>query len=85
MDLEWQDSSGRGTLYSHSVVMRPQQPSFEPGYIAAIVQLEEGWKMLTNIIECEVEDLRIGMAVEVVFRPVSADITLPYFRPIRDL
>ena len=79
--LEWVESSGRGTVYSHSVVHRPQRPEFEAPYIVAIVELEEGWHMLTNLIDCEIDDVRIGMNVEVAYRKMSDEITLPYFQP----
>jgi uncharacterized OB-fold protein len=80
-DLAWEQSSGRGSIYSYSVVWRPQQPAFEPGYVAAIVQLDEGWKMLSNVVECDPSAVTVGMPVEVVFRRMSDEITLPYFRP----
>ena len=80
-DLEWIRSPGRGTVYSYSVVWRPQQPAFEVPYVAAIVELEEGWKMLTNIVDCSPAELRIGLPVEVTFRRMSDEITLPYFEP----
>lgn len=81
--LEWATSSGRGTVYSHTVVHRPQQPAFAVPYTVVIVELEEGWYMLSNLLECEPGELRIGLPVEVVFREMSPEITLPYFRPRR--
>ena len=79
--LEWVESSGRGTLYSYTVVHRPQQPAFEVPYVVAIVELEEGWHMLSNLVEVAPEDVTVGMALEVVFVPKSDEITLPCFRP----
>ncbi len=79
--LEWVRSSGTGTLYSYTTVYRPQQPSFETPYVSAIIEVEEGWYMLTNLIGLEPEDVRIGMPVEVDFHELSEEITLPYFRP----
>ena len=49
--LEWVDSTGRGTLYSYTVVHRPQQPAFEVPYTVAVVLLEEGWHMLSTLID----------------------------------
>lgn len=80
-DLTWETSRGTGTVYSWSVVWRPQQPGFTPGYVAAIVEMDEGWFTLTNIVDCELEAVHVGMRVEVTFREVSPEITLPYFRP----
>jgi len=81
--LEWVDSSGRGTLYSFTTVHRPQRPAFAVPYTVAIVELEEGWHMLSNLIDCEPSEIRVGMPLEVSFRKMSEDITLPLFRPRR--
>jgi hypothetical protein len=80
-ELEWVRSSGRGTLYSYTTVHRPQRPEFAVPYTVAIVELEEGFFMLTNLVDCPPEQMRIGMPVEVSFRPMSDEITLPMFRP----
>jgi uncharacterized OB-fold protein len=79
--LEWVESTGRGTLYSHSTVHRPQQPVFEVPYTIGIVELEEGYYMLTNLIDVEPEQVEVGMPVEVAFERMSDEITLPFFRP----
>lgn len=80
-NLEWVASSGKGTVYSYTTVHRPQQPSFETPYVVAIVEVEEGWHMLANLIDLEVEDVHVGMSVEVTFHALNDEITLPYFRP----
>lgn len=79
--LEWVESSGRGTLYSYTTVHRPQRPVFEVPYVVAIVELEEGWKMLTNLIGVKPESVEIGMPLEVAFEAMTDEITLPFFRP----
>jgi len=79
--LEWVTSSGRGTLYSFTTVHRPPRPEFETPYVVAIIELEEGWHMLSNLVECPPENLRVGMPVAVTFRRMSDEITLPLFRP----
>jgi uncharacterized OB-fold protein len=81
MTLEWVTSSGRGTVYSHTTVHRPQRPEFDVPYTVAIIELEEGWHMLTNLVDIAPDDVRIGMPVEADFRKMSDEITLPYFRP----
>src|SRR5205823_5958732 len=67
----WFQASGRGHLYAFSIVHRPPAPAFgdQVPYIAAIVELEEGPRMPTNLINVEPdpEKVKIGMAVEVVF------------------
>jgi hypothetical protein len=80
-DLRWEQSSGRGTIHSFSEVWRPPVPAFETPYVVAVVELEEGWHMLTNIVECPAEQLRCDMAVAVQFVPLTDDIGLPVFRP----
>ena len=80
-DMEWIESTGLGTLYSYTVVHRPQQPAFETPYTVAIVEVEEGFFMLTNLVDCDEADIHIGMPLEVTFRKMSEEITLPYFRP----
>jgi uncharacterized OB-fold protein len=79
--LEWVASSGRGAVYSYTVVHRAPRPAFETPYVVAIVELEEGWHMLTNLIDVAPGDVRVGLPVEVAFREMSGEITLPYFRP----
>lgn len=81
--IEWADVSGRGTVYSYYVAHRPAHPAFQDRvpYVVALVDLEEGPRMLTNIVDCPPEQVRIGMPVEVVFRDVTEEISLPCFRP----
>ena len=79
-ELGWGESSGRGSVYSHTTVHRPPRPEFDAPYVVAIVELEEGWHMLTNLVDCRPEEVAIGLPVEVDFRAVSDEITLPCFR-----
>ena len=82
---EWVTLSGRGTIYSWIIVHRPQHPAFfaDAPYNVAIVELEEGPRLHTNVVECANDDLRIGMRVEVVFEKIDDETTLPKFRPRR--
>lgn len=80
-NLEWVESSGRGTLYSFTTVYRPQQPAFEVPYTVVVVELEEGYYMLSNLRGVEPEDVKIGLPLEVVFEERSDEITLPLFQP----
>ncbi|MBV8304899.1 MAG: OB-fold domain-containing protein [Acidimicrobiia bacterium] len=79
--LSWPASSGKGALYSWTVVWRPQQPSFTVPYAPAIVTLDEGFRMVSSIVGCEPDDLSADMALAVEFHPASDEIFLPYFRP----
>jgi hypothetical protein len=69
-------------LYSYVIHHRPA-PGFEPPYSIAVVELAEGPRLLTNIVECPQtpEALQLDMPVEVVFRALSDEIVLPLFRP----
>ena len=78
-DLDWRTSGGTGEIYSWTVVHRPVTAEFEPPYAPAIVTLDEGYQMLTNIIGVAPADLAIGMPVQVQFHEVGDDVTLPYF------
>jgi uncharacterized OB-fold protein len=78
-ELSWERSGGRGEIYSWTVVHRPVTAEFEPPYAPAIVTLDEGYQMLTNVVGVAPADLAIGMRVQVQFHAVGADVTLPYF------
>lgn len=79
-DLEWVDTSGRGRVYSFTVVHRAPRPQFGTPYIVAIVAMEEGWHMLSNVL-CAPEAVAIDMDVRVSFTKMNDEITLPYFVP----
>ncbi len=82
-DTEWVKVSGRGVVYSYTICHRGG-PGFEDDapYNLALVELEEGVRMMSTIVECPGEDLKIGMAVEVVFDDVTDTVTLPRFKPV---
>jgi uncharacterized protein len=81
--LSWERSSGRGRLYSWTVVWRPQHPAFSVPYAPAVVLLEEGFFMMSAIVRCAPGDLRSDLPVEVEFARVDDEITLPFFHPAR--
>jgi len=80
--LDWVESSGKGTVYSFTVSYQPAHPAFKEDvpYMLAIVELDEGWRMNTNIINADPKDMAIGMKVEVVWDDVTPEITLPKFQ-----
>jgi uncharacterized protein len=74
---EWREGSGRGIIYSLSVMKRAPEP-----YAIAYVTLEEGPTMMTNIVDCDLDSLTIGQKVQVTFRPTAGDgPPYPVFRP----
>jgi uncharacterized OB-fold protein len=81
--VTWFKASGRASLYSY-VIHHRHVPGFTPPYSIAVVQLEEGPRLMTNIIECPQtpQALQVDMPLEVVFLPISERISLPQFRPI---
>jgi hypothetical protein len=84
-DLEWQRVSGRGRLHTFTVVHRGARGfPLGPPYVLAIVELAEGPRLMTNLVDCEADPARltIGMPVEVVFADVAAAVALPRFRPV---
>jgi len=82
---EWIETSGRGKIYAFTTVMlgAPLLFTDDIPYTIAMVDLAEGPRMLTTIVEAKPEELSIGMDVEVVFNDVTDEITLPRFRPLR--
>ena len=74
---EWHDAKGTGTIYTYSVLRRGVPVS----YCIAYVTLDEGVSMLTNIVDCDLDALRIGMKVKVVFKPTDGGPPVPMFPP----
>lgn len=73
---EWRPASGRGTLYSFSIMRRAPEP-----YCIAYVTLEEGPTMMTNIVGCDFDKLHIGQKLRVVFVPSDGGPPVPMFTP----
>ena len=82
-DVAWEDASGRATLYTWSVVHSNDLPPFgeKVPYVAAVVDLHEGPRMMTNIVDCDAEALTVGMELSVAFEQRTDDVTVPVFRP----
>jgi uncharacterized OB-fold protein len=81
-DVEWKTARGTGTLYTYSVVRQNDLPPFPERvpYVAAIVELDEGPRVMTNIEDDDIDAIEIGMRVHVAFRDISDDVTIPVFR-----
>lgn len=78
----WVEVAGRGEIFSYNVMHQVYHPAFaaEVPYAVVVVKLAEGPKMISNLVDCPVDEIRIGMPVEVVFEPLSDTVTLPKFR-----
>lgn len=82
-DLEWHQVSGRGTVYSFTVVHHPTHVALADAvpYVVAIVELAEGPWVISNIRKCAPSDVHIGMAVRVTFERLTDEVTVPQFVP----
>lgn len=85
-EYEWTPLSGRGSVYSFSVVHHVGSPAFKEDapYVVALVSLDgagDQVRLLSNVIDCDWERVRVGMAVKVAFRDISDEAALPVFRP----
>jgi len=81
---EWTRSSGRGRVFTWTVVQRALHPAFSEAvpYAPTVVEMEEGVRIVSTVVDVAPGDLEIDMEVEVVFDPVTLEVTLPRFRRI---
>ncbi|MDA8340754.1 MAG: Zn-ribbon domain-containing OB-fold protein [Actinomycetota bacterium] len=81
--LSWEaiEASGRGTVLSFVMPRHPQFPGFDERFIVALVELEEGTRLVSNLVGTTPEEASIGMAVEVRFEHFDNDVVLPQFVP----
>jgi uncharacterized protein len=82
-DVSWEEASGRATLYTWSTVhVNEGQPFVDwLPYVAAVVELEEGPRLMTNVVDCDPDALAVGMELVVAFRQASPEVAVPVFRP----
>ena len=80
---DWVPVCGRGVIFSYVVMHQVYHPGFadQVPYAVVVVQLEEGARMLSNLLDCPLQDVRVDMPVEVVFEELTPEVTLPKFRP----
>jgi uncharacterized OB-fold protein len=85
LETEWFEASGRGRVYSYTVNHRGEGP-YAPAapYVLAYVELEEGPRVLTNLVDADPSELAVGQPVEVVFHDTGEGSALYRFRPVRD-
>ncbi len=84
--LDWDtlESSGKGTVYSFVMPRHPQFPFLDDDYIVALIELEEGTRLVSNVVDVAPEDTRIGMAVAVRFDEFDGGVVLPVFTPVME-
>ena len=83
-NLDWMESAGKGEIFTFSTAYSMVEPKFmdELPYTLAYVDLDEGIRMMTRIVDCDPKEIKIGMKVEVTWFQ-RGDFNLPYFRPVK--
>ncbi len=81
--VTWQEASGRGTVYSYTVIRQNYARPFRDWipYVVALVELEEGPRVMTNLVDCEPDAVQVGMPVHARFEVVSDDAGIALFTP----
>jgi len=82
-EIDWQPVSGRGRLHSYTVIHQPANPVFrgDVPYVYALVQLDEGPRMIANLVDCPLEAVQIDMPLVATYDDVTPEVTLVKFRP----
>jgi uncharacterized OB-fold protein len=81
LDIELVDLAGTGVLYSYSLLHHPRHPAFSYPVVAALVELDEGVRMVSNVVGVDPGEVRIGMELQVRFEPTDEDMAVPVFEP----
>ena len=84
-NLQWAEASGRGQVVSYTIMRRALTKAYVEGGVTvlALIKLEEDVQMMSNILDCDPEQVCAGMAVEVIFEDWSVEISMPMFRPVQ--
>jgi uncharacterized OB-fold protein len=83
LELDWYVASGRGSIHTYTVIRRHTAPAWKTllPYVVAIVALEEGPRLMTNIVDCDPESVYVEMPVQARLTPITQEIALPLFAP----
>jgi len=83
MDAEWTKLSGKGKVYTFTIYRRAYHPAYKDDipYVLAVIELDEGPRMESNVTGCPIEEVKIDMPVEVYFDDVAPGFAVPKFRP----
>lgn len=79
-EASWEAVSGRGALFTWTVTHRPVDPAFEPPYVVAVVELEEGPRLVANLVRVELDELRLELPLVAELAPITDQVTLVQFR-----
>jgi uncharacterized OB-fold protein len=80
VEKEWVPSTGKGTIHSWVTYHEAPHPGFKVPYSVVLVELEEGVRMVSNLVDVKPEEIVMGLPVEVVFESVTGEMVLPKFR-----
>jgi hypothetical protein len=81
LEFDTAELSGTGVVYSYAVLHHPRNAKFTYPLVTALVELDEGVRLVTNLVGVEPGDVRIGMAVRVMFVPTEHEMSVPVFTP----
>jgi uncharacterized OB-fold protein len=81
LEIDVVELSGRGTLYSYAILHHPQHPAFEYPVVAALVDLDEGVRVVSNLVDVDPQNVEIGMPLEVTYAATADEPAVPVFRP----
>ncbi|MCU1401397.1 MAG: hypothetical protein JWN62_4506 [Acidimicrobiales bacterium] len=81
-DLGFEAATGRGIVYSYAFLHHPRHPAFDYPVLAALVELDEGVRLMTNLVDVDPLDVRVGLPVEVTFADTAGGGVVPVFRPV---
>jgi uncharacterized OB-fold protein len=84
LEMEWVELAGTGTVYSYAMLHHPQHPAFSYPVIAALIDLDEGIRLLSNLVGVDSAEVHIGMRVSVLFDAVADGMAVPVFEPRED-
>lgn len=81
-EKEWAPSTGKGAVYSWVTYQESPHPGFKTPYSVVLLEMEEGVRLVSNMVDIKPEEISIGMPVEVVFEDIAEGLTLPKFRKV---
>ena len=81
LEFDMAELAGTGLVYSYAVLRHPRNPKFTYPLVTALVELDEGIRLVTNLVDVEPGDVKIGMAVRVIFVPTEHEMSIPVFTP----
>ena len=84
-ESDWEEVSGRGEVYTYTIVHRPIAADQQVPYVIAVITLEDagGLRMISNLVDVDVDVVKVGAPVELVWEDMSAELAVPRFRPLR--